>query len=87
MCIRDRSYTLAVVAPDERSAASGITTIARSLGAALSPLLSVLLLANPLLINAPLLLAGGLKIAYDLLLYRRFSALKPPEEQPGARAG
>ncbi len=82
-----QSYTLAVVAPDERSAASGITTIARSLGAALSPLLSVLLLANPLLINAPLLLAGGLKIAYDLLLYRRFRALKPPEEQPGAGTG
>ena len=79
-----QSYTLAVVAPDERSAASGITTIARSLGAALSPLLSALLLANPLLINAPLLLAGGLKIVYDLLLYRRFRALKPPEEQPGA---
>jgi MFS family permease len=76
-----QSYTLAVVAPDERSAASGITTIARSLGAALSPLLSALLLANPLLINAPLVLAGGLKIVYDLLLYRRFRAIKPPEER------
>ena len=79
-----QSYTLAVVAPDERSAAAGLTNIARSLGAALSPLLSALLLANPLLINAPLFLAGGLKIAYDLLLYRRFRALKPPEEQPDA---
>lgn len=79
-----QSYTLAVVAPDERSAAAGFTNIARSLGAALSPLLSALLLANPLLINAPLFLAGGLKIAYDLLLYRRFRALKPPEEQPDA---
>ena len=77
-----QSYTLAVVAPDERSAASGITNIARSLGAALSPLLSGLLLAHPLLINAPLFLAGGLKIVYDLLLYRRFRALKPPEEHP-----
>jgi MFS family permease len=75
-----QSYTLAVVAPDERSAASGITNIARSLGAALSPLLSGLLLAHPLLMNVPLFLAGGLKIVYDLLLYRRFRALKPPEE-------
>ncbi|MFZ1641168.1 MAG: MFS transporter [Candidatus Contendobacter sp.] len=75
-----QSYTLAVVAPDERSAASGITNIARSLGAALSPLLSGLLLAHPLLMNAPLFLAGGLKIVYDLLLYRCFRALKPPEE-------
>ena len=82
-----QSYTLAVVAPDERSAASGITNIARSLGAALSPLLSGLLLANPLLMNAPLVLAGGLKIVYDLLLYRRFRALEPPEEraQPACR--
>ncbi|MDS4041560.1 MAG: MFS transporter [Candidatus Competibacter sp.] len=78
-----QSYTLAVVAPDERSAASGITNIARSIGAALSPLLSGLLLANPLLVNAPLFLAGGLKIVYDLLLYRRFRAIKPPEETDG----
>jgi len=75
-----QSYTLAVVAPDERSAASGITNIARSIGAAASPLLSGLLLAQPALLNAPLVLAGGLKIVYDLLLYRRFRALKPPEE-------
>lgn len=75
-----QSYTLAVVAPDERSAASGITHIARSIGAALAPLLSGLLLAQPALVNAPLFLAGGLKIVYDLLLYRRFRALKPPEE-------
>lgn len=77
-----QSYTVAVVAPDERAAAAGVTNIARSLGAALSPLLSALLLANPLLSNAPLFLAGGLKIVYDLLLYRRFRALKPPEENP-----
>lgn len=76
-----QSYLVAVVAPDERSAAAGITTIARSLGASLSPLLSGLLLANPLLLNIPLFLAGGLKIAYDLLLYRSFRALKPPEEK------
>lgn len=79
-----QSYTLAVVAPDERSAAAGITNIARSLGAALSPLLSGLLLAHPLLLNAPIFLAGGLKIVYDLLLYRRFRALKPPEEEASA---
>lgn len=79
-----QSYLVAVVAPDERSAAAGVTTIARSLGASLSPLLSGLLLANPLLLNAPLFLAGSLKIAYDLLLYRSFRALKPPEETPTA---
>lgn len=73
-----QSYTMAVVDPDERSAASGVTTIARSLGAALSPALSGALLATSL--HAPFLLAGGLKIIYDLALYRSFKALKPDEE-------
>lgn len=67
-----QSYTMAVVAPDERSAASGITTVARSVGAAISPLLAGLFMANPLLFSAPFYIAGGLKIAYDLLLYAMF---------------
>jgi MFS family permease len=75
-----QSYTMAVVAPDERSAASGITTIARSVGSSLSPVLSGVFLANPLLTSAPFWVAGGLKIAYDLLLYRSFRRLRPPEE-------
>lgn len=48
-----QSYTMAVVAPDERSAASGVTTIARSVGASLSPALSGMLLASPLLLSFP----------------------------------
>jgi MFS family permease len=75
-----QSYTLAVVSPDERSAASGITTIARSLGAALSPMLSGLFISIPSLISVPFYLCGGLKIAYDLALYHNFKGLKPPEE-------
>jgi MFS family permease len=67
-----QSYTMAVVAPDERSAASGVTTIARSVGAAISPALAGALLAFPSLLSAPFLVAGGLKIIYDLLLYRSF---------------
>jgi MFS family permease len=67
-----QSYTMAVVAPDERSAASGITSIARSVGASISPALSGVFLASPALIGAPFLVAGGLKIVYDLLLYRSF---------------
>jgi MFS family permease len=67
-----QSYTMAVVAPDERSAASGVTTIARSVGAAISPALSGVFLANPLLMSAPFFVAGGLKIVYDLLLYKSF---------------
>ncbi len=67
-----QSYTMAVVAPDERSAASGVTSIARSVGASLSPALCGILLASPALLAAPFFVAGGLKIVYDLLLYRSF---------------
>jgi MFS family permease len=80
-----QSYTMAVVEPDERSAASGVTTIARSVGASLSPTLSGVFLASPLLLNVPFFLAGGLKIIYDLLLYKSFRALKPPEEAAASR--
>jgi len=69
-----QAYTMAVVAPDERSAASGVTAIARSVGAAVSPALAGMLLAYPALVSAPFLIAGGLKIVYDLLLYRKFKA-------------
>jgi MFS family permease len=76
-----QSYTMAVVAPDERSAASGVTSIARSLGAAASPALSGLLLASTLTFSAPFIISGGLKIVYDLLLYQKFRSVKPPEEK------
>jgi MFS family permease len=76
-----QSYTMAVVDPDERSAASGVTAIARSVGSSISPALTGLLFGIPALINLPLFLAGGLKIIYDLLLYREFRSVKPPEEK------
>ncbi len=77
-----QSFTMAVVAPDERSAASGITTIARSIGAAFAPALSGQLLAIPALVSAPFFIAGGLKIVYDLVLFQQFRAHRPPEEIP-----
>jgi MFS family permease len=76
-----QSYTMAVVAPDERSAAAGITGIARTTGASLSPVVTGPLLANAALMNLPFFLSGGLKIIYDLMLYRSFKAIKPPEEK------
>ena len=75
-----QSYVLAVVDPDERSAAGGVTNVARSLGAALAPALASPLLGNPAWQALPFFLAGGLKIAYDLALWRAFRALRPPEE-------
>ena len=77
-----QSYTMAVVAPDERSAAAGVTGIARTIGASLSPALAGLFISNPALLGAPFFLAGGLKVIYDLLLYRSFRALEAPEEHP-----
>ncbi len=76
-----QSYTMAVVSPDERSAASGITTIARSIGAAISPILTGALLGASLL-SLPFFLSGGLKIVYDVALYFNFRSMKPPEEEP-----
>ena len=75
-----QSYIMSVVAPDERSAAAGVTTIARSMGGGLSPMLSGVFLSNPLLLGLPFYAAGTLKIIYDLLLYRSFKAIKPLEE-------
>jgi MFS family permease len=76
-----QSYTMAVVAPDERSAASGVTGVARTVGASLSPILTGVFLANPALLSLPFFISGGLKVVYDLILYRSFSRAKPPEEQ------
>ena len=78
-----QSYTISVVDPDERSAAAGVTGIARTTGAAISPLL-----AGPLIATAaagplgalPFVIGGGLKIVYDLLLWRAFRARPAPEE-------
>jgi MFS family permease len=76
-----QSYTIAVVEPDERSAAAGVTGIARSLGAAISPSLATPLIQSVPLAGLPFIIGGGLKIVYDLLVLRAFSAVRPPEER------
>ena len=76
-----QSYTMAVVSAEERSAAAGITGVARTTGAAISPLFVGFLFSRPALINAPFFIAGTFKIIYDLLLYRAFISLAPPEEK------
>jgi len=75
-----QSYTMAVVSADERSAAAGVTGIARSVGASLAPVLTGIFLANPAFFSLPFFLCGGLKLVYDLALYRSFNAVKPPED-------
>jgi MFS family permease len=78
-----QSYVMAVVEPDERSAAAGVTGIARTVGAAISPSISSVLLAGAATAAIPFFLAGGLKIVYDLLVYRDFRAVRPTEEASG----
>jgi MFS family permease len=72
-----QSYTMAVVRPEERSAAAGVTGVARTAGAAIAPVFAGFLFARPSLISVPFFVAGTLKIVYDLLLYRGF-ATRPP---------
>jgi len=76
-----QSYIMAVVRKEERSAAAGITGVARTTGAAISPLFVGFMFAQPSWINVPFFIAGTLKILYDLLLYREFVVVQPPEEQ------
>ena len=76
-----QSYTMAVVDADERSAAAGVTGVARSMGVAVSPLIAGPLFLSAAFAGAPFVIAGGLKIVYDVLLYRRFKSVRPPEEQ------
>jgi predicted MFS family arabinose efflux permease len=75
-----QSYTMAIVEPDERSAAAGITAVARSIGAAVAPTIAGYLMAHESLRSAPFFLAGATKIVYDLWLYRAFVSVRPDHE-------
>ena len=75
------SYVMAIVPPEERPAAASITSVPRSLASAASPFLAGYLLGiSPF--GWPLLLAGAVKIVYDLLLLAMFRKVRPPEEMP-----
>jgi MFS family permease len=76
-----QSYVMAVVEPGERSAAAGVTGIARTTGASLSPILSAPLVASAAFTGLPFLIAGGLKIVYDLSLWAAFRSRPAPEER------
>jgi MFS family permease len=75
-----QSYVMAVVQPDERLAAAGITALVRSVGWAVAPVFAGLLMQAGGL-GLPLIVAGGTKLAYDALLWREFRRVKPPEEK------
>ena len=73
------SYVMAVVRPEERPAAASVTAVPRSLASAAAPLLGGWLLGVSAF-GWPLVAAGVLKAAYDLMLLRSFSRVRPPEE-------
>ncbi len=74
-----QSYTMAIVDPDERSAAAGIMSVARTGAAAIAPAFTGWMLAVPAL-GLPFLFAGGLKIIYDIAIFALFRHVRPPEE-------
>lgn len=78
-----QSYVMALVAPAERTAVSGVTNLVRVATWAIGPLLAGLAMKQAAL-AAPLLLGAGVKIVYDLLLFAAFRRLRPPEEQRAA---
>jgi MFS family permease len=75
-----QSYVAAMVLPHERTFASGITNLARNVFWAVGSSVAGFLMQN-VAFSAPLVVGGGAKISYDLLLYRAFRKLRPPEER------
>ncbi|MFN7972315.1 MAG: MFS transporter [Acidobacteriota bacterium] len=74
-----QSYTLAVVRPEERTFASGMVTLVRVSAWASSPAIAGLMMMKTM--SLPLYVGSGIKVVYDVLLYRAFRHLKPPEER------
>jgi MFS family permease len=75
-----QSYVMAVVKPGERTLASGVTNVTRTVTWAVGPLVAGVVMQH-MALAGPLIIGGGLKIAYDVLLYRAFRHLRPPEEE------
>ena len=75
-----QSYIVAVVKEEERTRAAGISNLTRSVAWAVAPVMAGALMRG-LSLSAPLVIGPGLKVAYDLLLYRAFRHIKPPEER------
>jgi len=74
-----QSYVMAVVDESDRTPAAGFTNVSRSVAQSVSPSLAGYAIAA-VWIGSPLVAAGAFKLAYDLLIYRSFRKIKPPEE-------
>ena len=81
-----QSYVMAVVKPTERTLASGVTNVTRNVAWAVGPSFAGLVMQHVALAG-PLVIGGVLKIGYDLLLFRAFRHLRPPEEDTARASG
>jgi MFS family permease len=79
-----QSYVMAVVKPTERTFASGVTNVTRNIAWAVGPSFAGVVMQHVALAG-PLIIGGTLKIGYDLLLYRAFRHVRPPEEEVAVR--
>jgi MFS family permease len=79
-----QSYVAAMVRAEERTLASGATNLARNVFWGVGSAAAGLLM-QVFTFSAPLLIGGGAKIIYDVLLYGSFRGLKAPEEQKSQR--
>lgn len=79
-----QSYVAAVVRPEERTFASGVTNVSRTLSWSVSSSVAGVFMQK-IAFSAPLFIGGSLKIFYDFLLWRAFRHIKPPEEESAAR--
>ncbi|MGH6611711.1 MAG: MFS transporter, partial [Burkholderiaceae bacterium] len=75
-----QSYLMAIVRPEERTTVTGVTHLVRLAGWAIAPLIAGLLMQN-LALATPLFIGAAMKITYDVLLYRAFRRVRPPEER------
>lgn len=74
-----QSYVMAIVRPEERTYASGVTNLTRNLGWALGPIVAGFVMQH-ISLAGPLIIGGALKITYDIVLYKSFRHIRPPEE-------
>ena len=75
-----QSYVMAIVPPQRRTYASGVTNLTRTIGWAIGPPIAGVVMQYVVL-AAPLFIGGGMKIVYDIVLYRSFRRVRPPEEK------
>ncbi len=71
-----QSYVMSVVPETDRTSAAGFTNVSRSIAQTPSPSIAGYAMAG-FWLGAPFVLAGGLKIAYDLVLYKFFRKVEP----------